>query len=100
MYKRQNNATTSVISENLTMSLIEKRYSKSELSDWQSKREVVLEKRQNEYQKAITSNIEPIYDFDKDVLDLADLKVTKNNIKTSTGFDYELKSDLEGKDFS
>ena len=70
------------------------------ITDWQSKREVVLEKRQNEYQKAITSNIEPIYDFDKDVLDLADLKVTKNNIKTSTGFDYELKSDLEGKDFS
>jgi hypothetical protein len=82
------------------MSLIEKRYSKSDITKWQTKREVVLEERQNQHQKAITSNIEPIYEFDKDVLDLADLNVTKNNIKTSTGFNYELKSDLEGKDFS
>ena len=95
-----NNATTSVISENLTMSLIEEKYSKSDITKWQSKREIVLEKRHNEHQKAITSTIEPIYEFDKDVLDLADLNVTKNNIKTSTGFNYELKSDLEGKDFS
>ena len=82
------------------MSLIEKRYSKSDITKWQTKREVVLEERENQHQKAITSNIEPIYDFDKDVLDLADLSVSKNNIKTSTGFNYELKSDLEGKDFS
>ena len=54
----------------------------------------------NERQKAINNDIEPIYEFDKDVLDLTDLKVSKNNIKTSTGFDYELKSDLEGKDFT
>ena len=95
-----NNATTSVVSENLTMSLIEKRYTKSDITNWQTKRESVLEKRHNERQKAINNDIEPIYEFDKDVLDLTDLKVSKNNIKTSTGFDYELKSDLEGKDFT
>jgi acetoacetyl-[acyl-carrier protein] synthase len=95
-----NNATTSIVSENLTMSLIEKRYTKSDITNWQTKRESVLEKRHNEHQKAINNDIEPIYEFDKDVLDLTDLKVSKNNIKTSTGFDYELKSDLEGKDFT
>jgi hypothetical protein len=42
----------------------------------------------------------PIYEFDKDVLDLADLKVSKKSIKTTTGFDYGLDSDLKGKDFT
>ena len=32
-----NNATTSVISENLTMSLLEQRYSKSDIAEWQKK---------------------------------------------------------------
>ncbi|MFL2485861.1 MAG: hypothetical protein ACJ0GO_00825 [Gammaproteobacteria bacterium] len=83
------------------MSLIEKRYSKIRHYEiGKAKRESVLEKRHNERQKAINNDIEPIYEFDKDVLDLTDLKVSKNNIKTSTGFDYELKSDLEGKDFT
>ena len=50
--------------------------------------------------KAINSSIAPIYEFDKDVLDLADLKVTKKGIKTSTGFNYGLDSDLKGKDFT
>ena len=95
-----NNATTSVISENLTMSLLERRYSKSDIAEWQKKREQVLDNREEERQKAINSSIAPIYEFDKDVLDLADLKVTKNGIKTSTGFDYGLDSDLKGKDFT
>ena len=47
----------------------------------------------------INSDIKPIYDFDKDVLDIQDLKITKDNIKTSTGFDYEIESDLNKKDF-
>ncbi len=95
-----NNATTSVISENLTMSLLEQRYSKSDIAEWQKKREQVLDNREEERQKAINSSIAPIYEFDKDVLDLADLKVTKKGIKTSTGFDYGLDSDLKGKDFT
>ena len=33
-----NNATTSIVSENLTMSLIEKRYTKSDITNWQTKR--------------------------------------------------------------
>jgi acetoacetyl-[acyl-carrier protein] synthase len=95
-----NNATTSVISENLTMSLLEQRYSKSDVAQWQKKREKVLDNREKERQKAINSSIDPIYEFDKDVLDLADLKVTKKGIKTTTGFNYGLDSDLKGKDFT
>ena len=68
--------------------------------EWQKKREQVLDNREEERQKAINSSIAPIYEFDKDVLDLADLKVTKKGIKTSTGFDYGLDSDLKGKDFT
>ena len=95
-----NNATASVASENLTMSLIKQRYSKNDIEKWQSKREAVIENREVERQKAINGNIEPIYEFDKDVLDLADLEVKKNQIKTSTGFSYKLSSDLKGKDFT
>ena len=95
-----NNATASVVSENLTMSLIEKRYSKNDIAKWKSKREAVLENRKVEREKAINGSIEPIYEFDKDVLDLTDLEVKKNQIKTSTGFDYKLSSDLKGKDFT
>ena len=95
-----NNATASVVSENLTMSLIEKRYSKNDIAKWKSKREAVLENREVEREKAINGSIEPIYEFDKDVLDLTDLEVKKNQIKTSTGFDYKLSSDLKGKDFT
>ena len=95
-----NNATASVASENLTMSLIGKRYSKADISKWKAKRESILENREVERNKAINGSIEPIYEFDKDVLDLADLEVKKNHIKTSTGFDYKLSSDLKGKDFT
>ena len=95
-----NNATASVVSENLTMSLIKKRYSKNDIAKWKAKREAVLENRKVEREKAINGSIELIYDFDKDVLDLTDLEVKKNQIKTSTGFDYKLSSDLEGKDFT
>ena len=82
------------------MSLIKQRYSKNDIEKWQSKREAVIENREVERQKAINGNIEPIYEFDKDVLDLADLEVKKNQIKTSTGFSYKLSSDLKGKDFT
>ena len=95
-----NNATASVASENLTMSLIKKRDSKADISKWKAKRESILENREVERNKAINGSIEPIYEFDKDVLDLADLEVKKNHIKTSTGFDYKLSSDLKGKDFT
>ena len=95
-----NNATASVASANLTMSLIEKRYSKTDITKWEAKRETVLENRKVEKEKAINGSIEPIYEFDKDVLDLADLEVKKNHIKTSTGFNYKLSSDLKGKDFT
>ena len=95
-----NNATASVASANLTMSLIEKRYSKTDITKWEAKRETVLENRKVEKEKAINGSIEPIYEFDKDVLDLADLEVKKNHIKTSTGFNYKLSSDLKGKNFT
>ena len=49
---------------------------------------------------AVNNEIEPIYEFDKDVLDIADLKISKDNIKTSTGFDYKLNSDLGDEDFN
>ena len=95
-----NNATASVASANLTMSLIEKRYSKTDITKWEAKREAVLENRKVEKEKAINGSIEPIYEFDKDVLDLADLEVKKNYIKTSTVFNYKLSSDLKDKDFT
>ena len=69
------------------------------MSSWKDKKENTSENRAKNKQMAIDNTIEPIYDFDKDVLDIADLDISKDSIKTSTGFDYKLESDLKGKDY-
>jgi acetoacetyl-[acyl-carrier protein] synthase len=94
-----NNATTALISSDLTRTLLEKKYSKSELGNWESKLSDTLSAREKNKSQAVNNDIQPIYDFDKDVLDLTDLKISKTNIVTSTGFDYELESDLSKDDF-
>ena len=95
-----NNATSALISKDLTLDLINKRYSSSELNKWQGLQEKTLESRAQNKLAAINNEIEPIYEFDKDVLDLTDLDISRTNIKTSTGFDYELSSDLGDEDYS
>ena len=95
-----NNATSAFISADLTHELLEKRHGKSGVSKWEKKKENTEENRLINKQMAINNEIEPIYDFDKDVLEIQDLKITKNNIKTSTGFDYEIESDLDKNDFN
>ena len=95
-----NNATSALISQDLTLELINKRYRSSELSKWQELQEKTLESRAQNKLAAINNEIEPIYEFDKDVLDLTDLDISRTNIKTSTGFDYELSSDLGDEDYS
>ena len=94
-----NNATTALISNDLTKSLLEKKYSRSDLVKWENKLSVTLSDREKNKSLAVNNDLQPIYDFDKDVLDLTDLKISKTNIKTSTGFDYELVSDLSKDDF-
>ncbi len=95
-----NNATSAFISSDLTHELLEKRHGKSDVSKWEKKKENAEENRLINKQMAINNEIEPIYDFDKDVLEIQDLKITKNNIKTSTGFDYKIESDLDKNDFN
>jgi hypothetical protein len=88
-----------MISADLTRELLERRYGQKEMSSWKDKKENTSENRAKNKQMAIDNTIEPIYDFDKDVLDIADLDISKDSIKTSTGFDYKLESDLKGKDY-
>ena len=95
-----NNATSALISKDLTLELLNKRYRNSELNKWQGLQEKTLESRAQNKLAAINNEIEPIYEFDKDVLDLTDLNISRTNIKTSTGFDYELTSDLGDEDYS
>ena len=95
-----NNATSAFISSDLTHELLEKRHGKSDVSKWEKKKENAEENRLINKQMAINNEIEPIYDFDKDVLEIQDLKITKNNIKTSTVFDYKIESDLDKNDFN
>ena len=95
-----NNATSAFISADLTQELLERRHGKSNVSNWMKMKENTEEKRASNKEMAVNNEIVPIYDFDKDVLDIQDLKITKNNIKTSTGFDYKIESDLDEKDFN
>ena len=95
-----NNATSAFISADLTQELLERRHGKSNVSNWMKMKENTEEKRSSNKEMAVNNEIVPIYDFDKDVLDIQDLKITKNNIKTSTGFDYKIESDLDEKDFN
>ena len=69
------------------------------MGNWESKLSDTLSAREKNKSQAVNNDIQPIYDFDKDVLDLTDLKISKTNIVTSTGFDYELESDLSKDDF-
>lgn len=95
-----NNATSALISQDLTMELLNKRFSNAEITKWKKSQEKTLETRAVNREMAINNEIEPIYEFDKDVLDLTDLSISRTNIKTSTGFDYKLESDLGDEDFS
>nr|ALS56217.1 putative beta-ketoacyl synthase, C-terminal domain protein [uncultured bacterium EIL27G07] len=94
-----NNATSALISSNLTEELLRRRFTEKELKTWKKKREATLKLREKNFDLAVNSEIEPIYDFDKDVLDLTDLEISKKNIKTKTGFNYALNSDLTKSDF-
>ena len=94
-----NNATSALISSNLTEELLRRRFTEKELKTWKKKREATLKLREKNFDLAVNSDIEPIYDFDKDVLDLTDLEISKKNIKTKTGFNYALNSDLTESDF-
>ena len=94
-----NNATSALISSNLTEELLRRRFTEKELKTWKKKREATLKLREKNFDLAVNSDIEPIYDFDKDVLDLTDLEISKKNIKTKTGFNYALNSDLTKSDF-
>ena len=94
-----NNATSALISSKLTEELLQRRFTDKELKAWKKKREATLKLREKNFELAVNSDIEPIYEFDKDVLNLADLKISKRNIKTKTGFNYALNSDLTKSDF-
>ena len=94
-----NNATSALISSSLTEELLQRRFTEKELKAWEKKREATLKLREKNFELAISSDIEPIYEFDKDVLDLTDLEISKKNIKTKTGFNYALNSDLTKSDF-
>ena len=94
-----NNATSALISSNLTEELLQRRFTNKELKAWKKKRETTLKLREKNFELAVNSDIEPIYEFDKDVLDLTDLEISKKNIKTKTGFNYALNSDLTKSDF-
>ena len=94
-----NNATSALISSSLTEELLQRRFTEKELKTWKKKREATLKLREKNFEQAVKSDIEPIYEFDKDVLDLTDLEISKKNIKTKTGFNYALNSDLTKSDF-
>ena len=94
-----NNATSALISSSLTEELLQRRFTEKELKAWKKKREATLKLREKNFELAVNSDIEPIYEFDKDVLDLTDLEISKKNIKTKTGFNYPLNSDLTKSDF-
>ena len=94
-----NNATSALISSNLTEELLQRRFTEKELKAWKKKREATFKLREKNFELAVNSDIEPIYEFDKDVLDLTDLEISKKNIKTKTGFNYALNSDLTKSDF-
>ena len=94
-----NNATSALISSNLTEELLKRRFTEKELKAWKKKREATLKLREKNFELAVNSDIEPIYEFDKDVLDLTDLEISKKSIKTKTGFNYALNSDLKESDY-
>ena len=61
-----NNATSALISSSLTEELLQRRFTEKELKAWKKKREATLKLREKNFELAVNSDIEPIYEFDKD----------------------------------
>ena len=91
---------SALISADLTTELLKRKHSQKDINKWLAKKDETLEIRKSNRSMAVNNEIKPIYEFDKDVLDITDLKISKDNIKTSTGFDYKLNSDLGDEDFN
>ena len=54
------------MSSSLTEELLQRRFTEKELKAWK-RREATLKLREKNFELAVNSDIEPIYEFDKDV---------------------------------
>lgn len=76
-----NNGTAVLLSPLKTMQMLEKRYDKETLLQYQEKRQKTKELADDYHQAAIHGESKPIYHFGKDVLSGYDLEINENAIK-------------------
>ena len=88
-----NNATGLVLSPNATKSLIEARHGKDALTQWQKKRDKVLEQASSYDDDALEKIPEPMYNFGKDVLEGELLQINNSSIKIP-GYQQEVDLDV------
>jgi hypothetical protein len=89
-----------VVPADLTQELYEKRQGKLDVTIGLKNTEHAEEMRASCRDWALNIDIELIYDRDKEVPDIQELKITKENIKNPTGIEYENESELNKKESS
>lgn len=76
-----NNASATVLSPGVVSKMLQKRYSSSDWTAWQSANEAVREKQQAYDDAMIAGTEKPVYKFDHGVLDGSDVKVADREIR-------------------
>jgi len=89
-----NNATATVLSPRVVESMLEKRYGKSQFSDYQSKREGVRAQASQYDEQATDGNLNVIYNFGEGIIDDQDIKITDESISIGS-FDHPVNLNLE-----
>lgn len=76
-----NNASAALISPTKTMQMLSKRYSATELKEWQARNERVNDKIADYNAASLRGEIRPTYRYDYQVLDGADLKISHTGVQ-------------------
>jgi len=76
-----NNASATVLSPDVVVKMLQKRYSKSEWAAWQNANEAVREKQQAYDDAMIAGTEKPVYKFDHGVLNGGDVEVADREIR-------------------
>ena len=89
-----NNATATVLSPRVVEGMLEKRYGKSQFSDYQSKREGVRAQASQYDEQARDGNLNVIYNFGEGIIDDQDIRITDESISIGS-FDHPVNLKLE-----
>ena len=89
-----NNATATVLSPSVVIDMLTKRYSESQITDYELKREAVRQKAKQYDEGAISGNLNVIYNFGEGIIEDQDIKITDQMLSIGS-FDHPVSLQFE-----